>query len=183
MDKLRNIWQSQEVEEMKISIEELRAKASKFQREVRWRNLREQIACGAVAVWFAVMYIRVPATVARISFGLIVAGAIYVAWQLHARGTAKPVPSDLGGTSCAEFYRRQLEKQRDLLRNVWKWYLGPLVPGLALFTIWCIVIARPERRWYPEAFAAFAALFFWGVGWLNLRAARRIERTIAELPR
>ena len=31
MDDPRNLWQSQEVEEMKISVDELRAKAAKFQ--------------------------------------------------------------------------------------------------------------------------------------------------------
>jgi hypothetical protein len=39
MDDLRNLWQKQEVEEVKmISVDELRVKAAKFQSRIRWRN-------------------------------------------------------------------------------------------------------------------------------------------------
>ena len=168
---------------MKISIEELRMKAAKFQRSVRFRNLREQVACGVVVIWFGWMCFTIPVTVPRISFGLIVAGALYVAWHLYAFGSAQVSPSDMGDMSCIEFHRRELEKQRDLLRGVWKWYLGPLAPGLALLAIWGIVVARPELRWYPEAFAAVSALLFMGVSWLNRRAARRLDGEIMRLGR
>jgi hypothetical protein len=181
MDDLRDIWQSQEVEEMKMSFEELRAKASKFQKRIRWRNLREQVACGVVIISFAAMGLKVPATVPRVSFGLIIAGAIYVAWHIQVWGMALALPADLGRASCLEFHRRELERQRDLLRNVWKWYLGPLVPGLALFVIWGIVVAPPERRWFPVAFAIFSAASFGLIGWLNRHAARRLDRQIEEL--
>jgi hypothetical protein len=44
-----------------------------------------------------------------------------------------PLPAEMGREYGIAFYRRELEKQRDLLRGIWKWYLGPLIPGLALF--------------------------------------------------
>ena len=166
---------------MTISIEELRAKAARFQRGIQWRNVREQVACGVVIIAFAAMAIRIPPTIPRISFGLIIAGALYIAWHLQVWGTARPLPSDMGRETCIDFHRRELERQRDLLRNVWKWYLGPLTPGLALFAIWCIVIAPPNRRWFPESYAAFCAAFFWGIGWLNRRAARALDRQIDDL--
>lgn len=167
---------------MKISIEELRAKASKFQTRIRWRNLREQAACGLVIVLFASRFFKTPQMVPRISFGLIIAGAMYVAWYLHAWGSAQPLPSDLGRDSCMEFHRRELERQRDLLRDIWKWYIGPFIPGFALFAGWLIVNVPAERRWRPAAFAVGCAAFFWGIGWLNRRAARCLDRQIGELP-
>jgi hypothetical protein len=181
MDELRNIWQSQEVEDMKMSIEELRAKASRFQTRIRWRNLREQVSCAIVIVSFASMFFRIPAAVPRISFLLIIAGALYVAWHIQAWGAGRALPSEMGGTNCLDFHRRELEKQRDLLRGVWKWYLGPLAPGLALFVGWGIVIAQPDRRWFPAVFAVLSAAAFWGIGWLNHRAARGLDRQIDEL--
>ena len=51
MDDPRNLWQTQEVEEMRISVEELRAKAAKFNGRIRWRNVREYVAALIVIVW------------------------------------------------------------------------------------------------------------------------------------
>jgi hypothetical protein len=181
MDELRDLWQHQPVEEMKMSIEELRAKAAKFQGRVRWRNVREFVACGVVIVLFGSAGIHTPQLVPRISFGLIIAGVVYVAWYLHTCGAAASLPSDMGRDGCVTFYRRELEKQRDLLRSVWKWYLGPLIPGMALFFGWMIVNVRPERRWRPAVAAAVGAAVFWGVGWLNRLGSRRLDRQIDEL--
>ena len=55
MDDLKNPWQNQEVEEVRISVDELRLKAAKFQSRIRWRNLREQAACLFVIAFFAAM--------------------------------------------------------------------------------------------------------------------------------
>lgn len=181
MPELRDLWQSQEVEETRISIEELRARAAGFQKRMQWRNLREQLASGIVVVCFVSMSMKVSATVPRISFGLIIAGAVYVAFHLYLWGRVRPLPSEPGRQSCIDYYRRELEQQRDLLRSVWKWYLGPLIPGLALFAGWGIVTAPPERRWFPELFALVCAAVFWGVAWLNRRAARQFDRQIKEL--
>jgi hypothetical protein len=181
MDDFRNLWQKQEVDEMKISITELRAKAAKFQNRIRRRNLREQVACLFVIIAFGWQFFMSPAIVPRISFGLIVAGAIYVAWHLRAKGTPNGFPTDIGSVNCLNFYRRELEKQRDLLQDIWKWYLGPLIPGMALIVIWGILNAPPERRWFRFAYAVFCVAFFWGTARRNQRGARRLNRQLEDL--
>jgi hypothetical protein len=183
MDDLRNLWQKQEVEEVRISVDELRAKAAKFQSRIRWRNLREQAACLLVIVAFGAMSLKTPQTIPRIAFALIIAGAIYVAWHIQKWGSPKVVPTDMGRANCAEFYRDELERQRNLLRSIWKWYLGPLIPGLSLLVIYRIWVTPSDRRWFPIAYAVVAAAFFWLIGWLNQRVARRLEGQIAELDR
>ena len=183
MDEFRNVWQKQEVEEMKISVDELRAKAAKFHSRIRWRNLREQAACLVVVVSFGAMGLKSSQTIPRISFALIVAGAIYIAWHMQRRGAPKSLPADMGRANCVGFYRRELERQRDLLSSVWKWYLGPLIPGMALLIIYGLVIVAPGRRWFAIVYAVFAAVAFWVVGWMNQRAAQRLNSQIAELDR
>ena len=183
MDDFRNIWQNQEVEQMKISIDELRAKAAKFQRRIRGRNLREQAACLFVIVFFGAMCLKGPQTVPRIACGLIVVGATYIAWHLQARGAPKSLPADLGRANSIGFYRSELERQRNLLSGIWKWYLGPLIPGMGLLILYGIVNAAPSRRWFPITYAVSACAFFWLVGWINQRAAKRLSRQITELDR
>ena len=181
MDDLRNLWQNQQVEDMKISITELRAKAAKFQKRIRRRNLREQVACLFVIVAFGWMFYKSVAVGPRIGFGLIVAGAVYIGWHLYAKATPKALPSDIGSANGLDFYRRELERQRDLLQDIWKWYLGPLIPGMAILVIGGILNAPPERRWFSSAYAMFCIALFWGIGRLNFRAARRLNGQIEEL--
>jgi hypothetical protein len=173
MDDLRNLWQNQEVEAMKISITELRAKAAAVEGRIRQRNLREQVACLLVLIGLGWLFFRPSPLVPRISFALMMAGAIYVAWHLQVKGAAKVLPSQLAGASCVEFYRRELEKQRDLARNVWKWYLGPLIPGMALLVIW------GRRNTLP--FATLSVVAFWTIDRMNRRAARSLEQQIDDL--
>ena len=96
MDDPRNLWQNQEVEEMKFSVEELRAKAAKFERLIRWRNWREYVAGLIVIVWAGMIVWRTPHTIERIGYGLIVVGLIYVMWHLRKWGSARSLPADMG---------------------------------------------------------------------------------------
>lgn len=168
---------------MKISVDELRAKAAKFQSRLRWRNWREQVAAVVVIVGCAGAVWTTPHTVERIGYALLIAGATYVMWHLWLRGSAKSLPADMGRADCVSFYQSELARQRDLLRGIWKWYIGPLIPALALLSVYHIVIAPPGQRWFPVTYAVVLPAFLWFVGWLNLRAARRLDRRIAELDR
>ncbi len=183
MDDFRNLWQDQEVEEMRISVDELRVRAAKFQSRIRWRNVREQAAGLLAAVAFGAMCVKSPQTVPRIACALIAAGAIYIAWHIQVRGVPKSLPADMGRANSIGFYRSELERQRNLLSSIWKWYLGPLIPGMGLLIIYGIVTAAPGRRWFPIVYAVSACAFFWLVDWINQRAARRLSGQIAELDR
>ena len=180
-DDLQQLWQQQEVEAMHIPVEEIRRKAMAFQRKIQRRNLREYAACAVVIVWFTFLFATSAKIVPRISFALIIGAAIYVAWHLLTAGAANPVPGDLGRVSCLVFHRRELERQRDLLRSVWRWYLGPLIPGMALLIASSIISSPPQRRWFSITYAGCAAVFFWWVGRLNKRAAQRLDRQINDL--
>ncbi|MGA8030384.1 MAG: hypothetical protein WB992_24850 [Bryobacteraceae bacterium] len=183
MDDPRNLWQTQEVEEMRFSVEELRAKAAKFQARIRRRNLREYLAALIVIVFFGVECWRVPLMLPRTAFALLVAAAIYYMWHLHRWGSAMPLPADMGSADCVGFYRHELERQRDLLRSVWKWVLVPILPGMALLATYNITIAPPAERGHQVAYVLLQAGIILAVFWLNMRAARRLDRRIAELDR
>jgi hypothetical protein len=183
MNDPRDLWQSQEVEEMKIPVEELRAKAAKFQSRIHWRNAREYVAALVVIATFGRALWKNPHIVPRIASALIVAGAIYIVWHLWKSGAPKFLPADMGRVDCVRFYRRELERQRDLLRSVWKWYIGPLIPGMALSFIYAVAIAPADRRWHRVVGGAVLAAFIWIIGWMNQRAAGRLDGRIAELDR
>jgi hypothetical protein len=81
-------------------------------------------------------------------------------------------------------HRRQLERQRDLLAGIWRWYLGPLVPGLVLFAV---SLPFEQSRSGPRAWIGTAvvlsigAAVFVGIARLNRMAARQLQRKIDAL--
>ncbi|WP_431562995.1 hypothetical protein [Sphingopyxis sp.] len=66
-----------------------------------------------------------------------------------------------------------------MLANVGLWYIGPLIPGLAIF-----MAGLASRFGSPLGFAAFAAipaLVILGIWLLNRRAAAMLREQIARL--
>ena len=87
-----------------------------------------------------------------------------------------------GRASWLAFRRAELVRQRDLLRSIWLWYLGPFIPGLV------VLIAAFARTSYVHAHPAvllidlllFGAIFL-AIGRVNARGARKLQEQIDEL--
>jgi hypothetical protein len=160
-----------------MSVEEIRVRAGKFQKKVFWRNAREYVAALVVVLFFGFQFLLTSDTLARVACALIIAGTLYVMWHLHQRGASRGVPAEMGLASGLEFHRRELERQRDLLRSVWSWYLAPMIPGFAV-----LMVARarlnPGHLLPIGLTLGLFALVFAFTGWLNHRAARRLQSRI-----
>jgi hypothetical protein len=185
---LRALWQSQPVEPRQFSAKEIRKKATRFQRTVRFRNFREYVAAVFVLVIFSGYALKASTWLSKAGPSLIVVGTLYIMFQLYTRAASLPVPGgedDAGVTeSCTQFHRKELERQRDLLRTVWRWYLKPLVPGLLV-----MFVVRFIDAWARGGVAIAASLgsalitvlVFLGVWWLNAVGAKKLQREIDAL--
>ncbi len=187
---LAGVWQGQNVPRNEITLDELRRRSRKLESGIRWRNVREYAASALVIAIFGYYVWAIPSLLARLGGVLTIAGVLFVVYSLHARGAVAEPPADAAAGACLTFYRERLERQRDLLRGVWRWYLLPLVPGLAVFLAglleWALALphAAGRRDAILAVFALVAALCaagFLAVGKLNRRAARTLEREIAAL--
>ena len=122
---LGNLWQGQETEKMTITLDEIRHKASCFERRIRWRNLSEYASAAVIIAIFGSLawsrhdWERVPPL-------LLIAGTLYSMFELSRRASNN-TPPGADVSACIEFYLRELERQRDALRSVFRWYLLPLV--------------------------------------------------------
>jgi hypothetical protein len=181
-ERLQSLWQDQPVARVTMSLDELRQRARYLERRVDRRNLREYIASVIMLFMFGAIAWKVPLPMVRASAGLTLAATAFIVYHLSRHGTARTMPADLGLTGCVQFHRRELERQRDLLRGAWKWYLLPFMPGLILMYLGP-VLAHPEHPW--RAFWPFAGtiVFFVFVGELNRRAAIKIQAAIDMLER
>ena len=76
-------------------------------------------------------------------------------------------------------YRRELERQRDLLRTVTWWYLLPLLPAMVV-----LMLGQAIMRSQPApALRGFGFVLLLGVliRQLNQRGARKLQRKIDRL--
>jgi lipopolysaccharide export LptBFGC system permease protein LptF len=179
---MKNIWQCQPVEGIPMSVQQIRKQAGKFEKQIVWRNVREYAGALIAAALFSFSFATTHDPLFRSGFVLLIAGLVYVAYQLHRKGSPKSLPVQMGAVSCLQFHRSELERQRDLVGSVWSWYLGPLIPGLAVLTIaMAVANPRPGNIGGVMLMATIIAAFFVFVGKLNARAARSLQRLIDEL--
>jgi hypothetical protein len=176
-DDIRRIWQNQPLENNPMPLEEIHRRARQFEKRISRRNLREYIAGGIGIVIFTVYLFIFRDPVARTGSALIIAGALFVLFQIYKRATPGTLPADLALTASLEFHRRELVRQRDLLRTVWLWYLGPFIPGIVVFGMGVAPRHGTASWWNAAPFLSIVG----AVMWLNYRAAQGLDRQIAEI--
>jgi hypothetical protein len=178
----QQIWQSQPVEGIKMSVDEIRRRAGKFERRIVRRNRREIIGCLIASGLFAYFLATTHGVLFRFAYGFFIAAMMWIAVQLQRKGSVSSLPLALGASSSLQFFRSELERQRDVVSNVWPWYLAPMVPGYLMLTVaYALAFPHPERWLGVAAFDGFVVLLFIGIWKMNQRAARCLQRTIDEL--
>jgi positive regulator of sigma E activity len=81
------------------------------------------------------------------------------------------------------FYRVEVDRQVRLLRSVWRWYLGPLVPGLLwLFAANAVVHSKSWLGLGRVLLTALVtAVVFFVVARVNRRAATELSSELIRL--
>lgn len=181
-DDLKQLWQAQPAASEPLPEAVLRKHAGKFQRRVALRNLLEVLAAVLVVAGFSRYLWLYPQPLIRLGSALTILAAVFVIYQLHRRAASRPLPGADGALPCRDFHRAELMRQRDALRSVWRWYIGPFLPGIAVFR-WGVesqldASAPFARGWQANLIIAAVLL---GVAVLNLYAARQLQRQIDRL--
>ena len=181
-DQLQSLWQDQPAQGKAMSSDELRHRSQRLTRIISRRNLREYVAGAMALVVCGYLAWKVPLPLMRVGFVMSVPALIFIIYHLHRYGSARAMPTDMGLTSCLQFHRGELERQRDLLRGVWKWYLLPLMPGMILVCL-APVLAHPEQASRAAWLFAGTLVFFALIGEANRYAAKRLQARIDALER
>jgi hypothetical protein len=181
LDNPQQIWQSQPVEGTKMSVEAIRLRAGKFERRIVRRNLRESIIGLGVIGLFGWYLAKSDQMVYRVTWGLFIAGMVWIIINLNRKGSPKNMPA-VGSSSSLDFFRSELERQRDLLQDVWPWHIGPLVPGYLALNVAYVIGPHHFAVWVGLTLlnVVFVASFL-GVWKVNQRAARCLQRSLDEL--
>jgi len=172
-----------------MSLADLRVRSQRLQTRIRVRNLIEYAAGALVVGTFGWTAMVASGVVAQAGAALVALGAIYVCWRLHVLArAASRAEIAAAAENCATFHRAELARQRDALRAVWRWYLGPLVPGLVVF--WIGVAVAPSVDLPLSGRIAISALglgigaaVFLGIAAANAKAAKTLQAEIDALDR
>jgi hypothetical protein len=138
---LRAVWRNQAVAALRLSDDDIRARAEYVERQTRWRYLRDQASLGTIALAFAVGVVVLDGYLTRIGCALLFLWAAYGIFGLRRFGSALRIPADAVAATCALYHRRQLERQRDIALS-WPLGVGLAAPRLLLYVVGSVVGPR-----------------------------------------
>jgi uncharacterized membrane protein len=173
----KNIWQNQETEKAIMSVEEVRHKVRKYLR----RKQRDLVARSAfvlfAAVSFGIFLMNARITSPRFLAGLITAmlltstlWSLFRAYQ-RSRGTWSAVSAgpNAAMTSCLDFYRSELERNREYARQ----------PTWQLVTVMAIIVWMTRDALVRNSTDPFRVLLPYvllaAAGMIVLMAVRKLQ--------
>jgi hypothetical protein len=180
----KQTWQSQNLEITTMSVQQVRAKVEKLSRIVRRRTLIGGFACMTVLLSFFYFSASSVNALERIGAILTALAAAFIGGQLLRRKIG-PRRFGLSGGGPTEpsvnFYRSELQRQRDFHRGVWLWSrLLIFIPGPAVFFLGLASANPTQAKFIGIEVAVFALLLIVAI-FRNLRHARGYQRELDEL--
>jgi hypothetical protein len=178
---LTRAWQ-QQPRDGEIMLSDIQARASALERRMHGQNRLTAAVVAVVVIGNALQMTGALSIAGRFGMGLLLLALVFTMYRYGKLRGAWTLQADLGPQQSAAFYRAQLARHRDAMKAFWWEYALPFAPGLI------IVIgerAANEPR-SPTQYAVLALLFavlIAAIGWVNGRAARRIQVEIDEIDR
>ena len=178
-DEMQNLWRNQPLEPVRMSADDMRCKAQRFEAKTRrgFRGLAVLMILGA-AGWAWLLYFF-PSTAARIGASLTLAAYLYCGWQLHKRGPARKLPAHPVLATCAA-YRQELARHRDFTASLWWKFMLPFVPGPAVFIMGFLIPEQGLVKAVGLTTALILPPFLLAIP-LHRQGARKLQREIDAL--
>ena len=178
------IWRNQPEERTAMNLEQIVQRRT----EELFSSTRSEIlmSIGAALLFVAVVAWRIAPfhdRLPEIGFGAVLAWVmISLYWFRHRIWRRDVSQPDAFAVSGAEYYRKELERRRDHLRNPWLWH-GPLFLACAVLVA---ILAAETFRGYQDlrnTLPLVVLLVIWtGYGvWRRRRQARELQREIDEI--
>lgn len=177
------LWQSQPEEEMNMTLATIRSTSLRFQNKIRRRNIREYVGLVVGVLMYGAFIWFMPGPLTKIGAVLTLVGMFFSVYQIYRDGSSQEVPVDSSAGDCLEFHRRELVRQRDMLRRVGPRQIGPVIPGFVLFFagVWVSNVHNTRSAIVMAISGALAVAVFGAVYWLNVRGANKLQQELDAL--
>ncbi len=181
-DDLQAKWQSHDHGtrlnvDADLLLNEVRRNHRTLESSLLRRDIGEVFAAAYVTVAFGLAAVQLNEwTLWLCSFGGLFVGMVFLVdrW-LQSRRHPRPA-SDDSLQSCIQASLVQVDHQIWLLKNIFWWYLLPLIPGMVAFlgaVAWKTRAAGPIALLVVAAVGLICALTFWAVYLLNQHAVKK----------
>lgn len=184
-DDLKDIWRNQptEISTMTLKLIEQRS------RDLRARTRRKLLGTLAGPFVAGLFYAYGMKEFAAFRQLLQPPFALALVWSLAGlyflnRGMWSPVmPGDAGRSTGLEFCRREIERQRDLVRRVLLWAFGPIMLTIGTFIVALAMVSTKDKGSFPNGLPFLIAVVVWISAYFIIRAReqRDLQREIDEL--
>jgi Flp pilus assembly protein TadB len=93
------------------------------------------------------------------------------------------MPGDAGLTGGLEFCRREIERQRDVLRRVLLWSFGPVLLTIGTFILALAMVSTKYRGIFPNGLPFLILIVIWVVAYfiIRFREQRELQRETDQL--
>ncbi|MFZ6748026.1 hypothetical protein [Undibacterium sp. Ren11W] len=176
-EELKSIWQSQAVDNASCSFETLERETMGFRRKIAQRNIQERIAAVAVALIFGFYAWHLPVLLMRIGSGIVVFGSLFILYHLQHKTSLRELPPENLALPNLTYFRDELMRQRDALRNLWLWMIPTLLGMSVFFWGW----AQPDPADFPWSITSVIIVPFGIVIVMNFLAAHKLQAKINQL--
>jgi hypothetical protein len=184
MNNPRKIWQDQPREPFKMSADEMRLRAQRFQTKARLTAATAITRGLLVCAFFGWNFARTHELVPRLGYGLISLCGIFIANQTYKWVWPSNLPADAPVSTSLEFYRSELERRRDYGRHIWRRTgLTFLFLGLAMVVVPALIAAFGAPHLFLNMVPFFLLLFTWFVLFFRgkKRGQNKLQQEIDEL--
>lgn len=182
-DNPKKVWQNQPMETPAMTLEMIRQKASQSRSKTR-RELFGSITTVVIVIAISAFGIHHASNAGiRLAFALAIAWVLVGQSLLHRGMWSASMPADATLNTGLEFYRRELERQQDVIGRILRWSFGPVI--LSIGTLILVLVEMATGRSLPiRSVMPFTTLFMiWIVAFLvrRSRSQRKLRREIDEL--
>jgi FtsH-binding integral membrane protein len=180
----KKLWQDQPMEAIPMSLPLLRRRAQEFQTKNRLAALAWMAIGLVLSFVFGASVGRTHDLLSRIGLGVLSLWALYGVYQVYRRMWPASLAADAAWGTSLDFYRRELERRRDYVRDIWRLsVLWLFFIGLALLILPTVIATRANPRLLLNGVPFFVLLVVWFIAFFFIRKRdqRNLQAEIDEL--
>jgi hypothetical protein len=184
-DGPKKIWLSQPTETPTMTLKLIQQRSRDLHAKTR-RKLLGTLAGPLAASFFYAFGMKEFAPLRQVlqpPFALALAWSLAGLYILNRGMWSAVVPGDAGLSTGLEFCRREVERQRNLLRRVLLWSFGPVLLAIGTLILALSLVGTRDRGIFPNGLPFLILIVVWIVGYfiVRLRDQRELQREIDEL--
>jgi hypothetical protein len=184
-DGPRNVWLDQPTEKPTMTLRLIQQRSRALRTRTRKKllgTLTGPLATGLVYA-FGMREFATLRQLLQPLFAFAVAWSVVGLFFLNRRMWSAIAPPDVGVASGVEFCRIEIERQRDILRRVLLWSLGPLLLAIGTFVLALAMVGTRDQGIFPNGLPFLTLIVVWIVAYfvIRLREQRGLQRELDEL--